>query len=461
MQTSSIRMEQPAKLNAPVNPISRRAANDAVSDVPFYEKLQAVQKEYETAKTDSPSTARNAQQDNIAAEAKYGAPSDENREILNENEVQAAELPVSDGKPRRETDGTRNSVYAFFAADEAAPASESTAVFDASVFPAADDEAEKYDAVFSVRALNNDDTAAETLAADAPRFSEEPKNVFSKKHNDKKNASAKDGQEISADSELLAAAYRFAEQEIPAGSGFAALPADADVSGGRIVSGKKAPAKDALITVRDERTSAPQLHAETEIVRADGAQQTEIEMHLAAENGGSKTLFALDGSSHARTSSSAAPQFDSLLSRQIQAGADQFVRAGSIILKDNNRGTINLVLHPEELGNVKIQLELTDKVIAGKIIVSSEEAYNAFKANLQTIKDSFVSGGFADAGFDVSWGGSGAGGDAGASGENGSGQYHAKNMHGGKYSEAMGVVAAESGNDAGNYFRNASVNIVA
>lgn len=96
-------------------------------------------------------------------------------------------------------------------------------------------------------------------------------------------------------------------------------------------------------------------------------------------------------------------RFGEMLSTELQSSAKEFVKAGSIVLRDNNSGTINLILHPEELGNVKIQLEITDKLIAGKIIVQSEEAFNAFKANLDSLRQAFADSGFENSGFDLSW----------------------------------------------------------
>jgi flagellar hook-length control protein FliK len=102
--------------------------------------------------------------------------------------------------------------------------------------------------------------------------------------------------------------------------------------------------------------------------------------------------------------------FASMLSQELKNNAADFVKTGQIVLRENNTGTIRLTLHPESLGNVRISLELSDdKKISGKIVVSSQEAYDAFNENLSGLSDAFVEGGFESAGFDLSWSGSGDG----------------------------------------------------
>lgn len=100
-------------------------------------------------------------------------------------------------------------------------------------------------------------------------------------------------------------------------------------------------------------------------------------------------------------------RFASMLSNQLQNNAADIVKTGSIVLRDGNAGTINLVLHPEQLGNVKISLELHDKLVSAQITVASEEAFQAFKESITALKQAFAESGFQTGGFDLAWAGSG------------------------------------------------------
>lgn len=95
--------------------------------------------------------------------------------------------------------------------------------------------------------------------------------------------------------------------------------------------------------------------------------------------------------------------FSNMLAKQIENQASEIVKSGSLILKDGGKGSINLILHPEKLGNIKVKLEMSENIITGKILVQSEEAYNALKSSLPVLKAAFSESGFDAAGFDLSW----------------------------------------------------------
>ena len=110
-------------------------------------------------------------------------------------------------------------------------------------------------------------------------------------------------------------------------------------------------------------------------------------------------------SSNSQTAGANGSQFQAMLTNQIQQSAPELVKAGNIILKDNDVGQIKLVLNPESLGNVKIDLHISEKNITGRIIVASAEAYNAFKESADSLRQAFINSGFETAGFDLQFAG--------------------------------------------------------
>lgn len=174
--------------------------------------------------------------------------------------------------------------------------------------------------------------------------------------------------------------------------------------------------KDGKITVNDFRTeenAQKSLKAENRLeiksVRLDGGNSLEMEMSLSESNVQNISQNILSSSSQAAASSGA--NFQAMLQNQIQANADAFVKAGNIVLKDNDVGEIRLVLHPESLGNVKIDLHLKDNAISGKIIVQTQEAFEAFKESAESLRQAFSSSGFEAGGFELSFAGQDRGGN--------------------------------------------------
>lgn len=102
-------------------------------------------------------------------------------------------------------------------------------------------------------------------------------------------------------------------------------------------------------------------------------------------------------SSNAQSAASSSSNFQQMLAAQIQQNAPDFVKATNFVLRDSNQGTIDMILKPEQLGNVKVSLQVSDKVIAGQITVASKEALEAFKQNLETLKQALIQNGFENA----------------------------------------------------------------
>lgn len=164
---------------------------------------------------------------------------------------------------------------------------------------------------------------------------------------------------------------------------------------------------DQKIEVQDLRTAAE--NGVTEASIKDGNFVTTVSQ---GEGSADITMQLAQGNGASGTTSPVAPgakevNFGAMLSNQLQNNATELVRTGSIILRDGNVGTINLILHPEELGNVKISLELNDKMVSAQIRVASEEAFQAFKESIASLKQAFADSGFDTGSFDLSWAGNG------------------------------------------------------
>ncbi|OJF77625.1 MAG: hypothetical protein BKP49_01210 [Treponema sp. CETP13] len=170
---------------------------------------------------------------------------------------------------------------------------------------------------------------------------------------------------------------------------------------------KESSKEDSIIKVVDERSVSvnSQDSASDKIVtrvKTDDNGNAQMTMNFTGNNGSQAT------SEQVVTDVATPNSFSQMLDNQLQTNTQEFVKAGTIALKDNNQGTINLILHPDDLGNVKINLEISDNVLKGKIVVASKEAYNAFQNNLTNLKQAFTANGFDSASFNVTWSGSGA-----------------------------------------------------
>lgn len=176
----------------------------------------------------------------------------------------------------------------------------------------------------------------------------------------------------------------------------------------KIVSNLKSSKKFALdkegkIIVTDLRTT-PQENVQENVENTKPNFVTDVkfdgnsaQMTLDLANNVQQNLTSSNTQSAAASNSN----FQAMLTNQIQQNAYDFVKTGSIILKDNDVGSIKLILHPESLGNVKIDLQISDNTINGKIVVASQEAFNAFKDSMDSLKQAFMQSGYETSNFDL------------------------------------------------------------
>lgn len=226
------------------------------------------------------------------------------------------------------------------------------------------------------------------------------------------SALEKDSLGENADAEIISA-LQFSASQIQNSDSSSFDPAlknaDNFHSKNAISAKSKRETKIGVIEVKDFRTNAEVAQGEAKDFKKDFVRAVqndsqgggiELTMDLGAQS--ERNMLSLDSQSAAADGSN----FQAMLKNQITQNATEFVRAGNIVLRDNDSGSINLVLHPESLGNVKIGLELSGKIITGHIVVASREAFNAFGDGADVLRNAFIQSGFEDARFDVSFAGS-------------------------------------------------------
>ncbi|MDR1399939.1 MAG: flagellar hook-length control protein FliK [Treponema sp.] len=96
------------------------------------------------------------------------------------------------------------------------------------------------------------------------------------------------------------------------------------------------------------------------------------------------------------TSEAQATRFENLLAHELsQRLNSDIVQQAQVLLRDGDAGTIKLSLKPENLGIVKVRLEMVENRITGQIIVESNEALRAFDREIQSLEQAFRDSGFS------------------------------------------------------------------
>ncbi|MCR4822212.1 MAG: flagellar hook-length control protein FliK [Treponema sp.] len=172
---------------------------------------------------------------------------------------------------------------------------------------------------------------------------------------------------------------------------------------------------DVKLSVHDLRTkhlfedNSAKVDGSKTVQKAAEKKEINLSIHQQNENNVQMTMELANlaqqniTSSSSQAAAASGSDFQQMLSNAVQENAPDFVKAGNIILKDNNQGSINLILRPEGLGNVKISLNLDDKNLSAQISVQTKEAMNAFKESIPALKQAFAESGFETGSFDLNF----------------------------------------------------------
>jgi hypothetical protein len=132
----------------------------------------------------------------------------------------------------------------------------------------------------------------------------------------------------------------------------------------------------------------------------EGAEKADLE--IQAEISMEPGLKGREGD-YGKAGNSLSQGLENALARELREnlGAD-IVKQASILVRNQQEGTIRLTLKPETLGNIKIRLEMAENKITGHIVVESSEALKAFERELPVLEKAFRDSGFSEANLDMS-----------------------------------------------------------
>ena len=212
-----------------------------------------------------------------------------------------------------------------------------------------------------------------------------------------------------------------------------------------------------IFTVTDERSVEQKIADFKSEMKSDYSEQdNSLNLSLSLSETAKQNIL----SSNNQTAGASGSTFQQMLSQQIQFNAPDVVRAGNIVLQDNNSGSINMILKPENLGNVKINLHLSDNVITGQITVNSKEAFDAFKQNLETLKQAFQNSGFENANLSLSYADTSSGSFAQGERQQSSEQFFSNKVYG-DYASSAEISGAASSQAAYSADSDRKISVVA
>ena len=163
------------------------------------------------------------------------------------------------------------------------------------------------------------------------------------------------------------------------------------------------------INVSDLRTGASDpngaaaaaLQEKFALVKENSGGKGEVDLADDLLSGPAEKLFSAEGSGG---------RFEAPVTKEVsrlfrdymnETGNKELVRKIDFILKNDNQGEIKLILKPEALGNVRINLSLNENNIAGKIIVDNSSVRDIFLNNMDQLTSLLKDNGYDTASLEV------------------------------------------------------------
>jgi hypothetical protein len=184
-----------------------------------------------------------------------------------------------------------------------------------------------------------------------------------------------------------------------------ALPGseNGETRGNRLSEGRRKGREKFNLEVRDLKTGEIREAGSSETVKPasfgePGARKADIELTVDLHPKGRE-----GGTAAGNTGNFGNRGLEDALSRELRENLNtDIVKQASILVRNQQEGTIRLTLKPETLGNVKIRLEMAENKITGHIIVESSEALKAFERELPVLEKAFRDSGFSETSLDMS-----------------------------------------------------------
>ena len=198
--------------------------------------------------------------------------------------------------------------------------------------------------------------------------------------------------------------------------------------------------REASAKVEPKADEASPKEAIRELKPSGQGRELVRDLSLESRQAGDLNTF---GKAESAPAASGGRDFQSMLAERMrEAWNGEIVKSAHIVLRDGDAGTIRLRLKPESLGNVKVELNLSDNNISGRILVESDEAKTAFEKNMNQLADAFMQGGFDSARLEVSVGGGSGGGASGKGSGDASGPFYSERLRNAVGSSADPATAA-------------------